>query len=563
MRSLVIFVGAFLCGALLYTLLWRTPAESVAAVIPDDLDSQPVLLQGLGDHHFEITATHPEAQRWFDQGLVLTYGFNHDAAARSFLKATEFDPDCAMCWWGAALVLGPHVNAGMDPSAHAPAWERLRRALDAAPRASEREQAYITALAQRYTADPPPDRRPLDEAYALAMRELIARYPGDLDARTLFAEALMNLHPWDFYSRDGSARPWTPEIVAVLERVLLDDSEHPGANHYYIHAIEASATPERGLEAARRLDRLVPAAGHLLHMPAHIYMRTGRYREASEASLRGIQADRDYLALCRPGSGIYPQGYVPHNFHFLYASSLMEGNSARALEAASEIAKRMDLDQSRQPGYAALQHYWVSPYLARLRFGRWNEVLAEPPPPADLVYPTAIWRYARGLAQVRQNRPDGPDAAEAERIELARALADPALADASMWGLNRLVDILTVAERTLAGEIAAARGDYAFAVDTLKEAVESEAHLNYDEPPAWYFPVRHALGAVLLQAGRAAEAEQVYLADLTRNRENGWALFGLTQALRAQGRVDEADKAEARFKAAWAHADVTLTASRF
>lgn len=517
-----------------------------------------VALDGLGVHRMDVGIDDDEVRAWFDQGLALAYAFNHEAAARAFLRGTELDPNCAMCWWGSALVLGPHLNAGMDEGDVAVAWERLQRAVRLAPMVSAREQAYIGALSTRYAPEVPTDRRGLDQAYANAMGKLAARYPDDVDARTLHAEALMNLYPWDFHDDRGMPKAWTAEIVAVLERVLSDAPQHPGANHYYIHAVEASRTPERAMAAARRLETLAPGAGHLVHMSSHIYMRTGRYHEASEANRRAIAADTRFLELCRPGQSLYARGYVPHNHHFLYASSMMEGRAAQAIAAAEEVARRMDLDRSRQAGYVALQHYWVTPMLARLRFGRWQELLNAPSPPADLAYPTAIWHYARGMALLRTGQ---LDAASFEHQALHTIAEHPDMEVATVWDLYRFADLLRIAREHLSGEIAAARGEHEQAIAALQRAVAAEDALRYDEPAPWFFPVRQALGAVLLDAGRAGEAQQVYEQDLQRHPNNGWSLFGLVEALAAQRRPTE--EARARLQAAWKHADVVLHASRF
>lgn len=556
-RQVAVF--AFLCftiGVLAYVVVWRPAAPRVAVM--QSAAEDIVLLDGLGAHQMDISIANDQARAWFDQGLVLTYAFNHDAAARSFIKAAELDAQCAMCWWGAALVLGPHVNAAMDPANQALAWERLQRAQVLAPQVTRREQSYIAALARRYQASWVADRQALDTAYAEAMGALVQDYPEDTDARTLYAEALMNLHPWQFYDADSQPRPGTAEIIAELEQVLAADADHPGANHYYTYMVAPSTTPERGLNAASRLDRLAPGAGHLLHASARIYMRVGLYHEASRASQRAIDADRRFLERIRPSSGLYLQGYVPHHHHALYASSMMQGHRANALAAAGEVARRMDLDQSRRPGYAALQHYWASPYFARVRFGRWAQILSEPQPPADLPYLTAIWRYARGMAMTRAGQLDN---AAAELAWLAAIAAHPEMDRRSVWGLNAFSSILGVAERVLAGELAAAKQDYSGAVAALEQALTAEQALRYDEPAAWYFPVRQSLGAVLLQAGRAAEAQVVYEADLQRHRENGWSLFGLAAALRAQQLP--ADEVEARFERVWQYADVRLTSSRF
>jgi tetratricopeptide (TPR) repeat protein len=553
-RITAVAVVSFTLGVFVYGLLQRPDRTSIASTDAPSAE----LLPGLGTYRMDAGIKDAGARRWFDQGLVLAYGFNHDAAGRAFLKGAELDPDCGMCWWGAAMVLGPHLNAGMATENAARAWMRLQQAQLLAPRMRARERAFIAALAARYAESPPLDRGPLDEAYVRAMRDLVAKYPADIDARTLLAEALMDLHPWDLYDRTGEPRPWTGEIVALLEQVLREKPDHPGANHFYIHAIEASRAPERGLEAARRLQNLAPGAGHLVHMSSHIYMRTGHYHEATEANLRAIEADVRYLDLCRAASGTYPQGYVPHNHHFLYASSMMEGSSVRAIAAADEVARRMDLERSRQPGYVALQHYWVTRYLARVRFGHWAELLAEPPPPADLPYPTAVWHYAHGMALLRGGR-----IAEAQRdLEgLATIAAHPDLALQSVWGINSFAALLGLAESQFAGEIALARGHHDAAIAALQSAVEREDALSYDEPSPWYMPARQALGAALLEAGHAERAQTVFEEDLRRNEENGWSLFGLVAALEAQRRP--AEEARARLQAAWKHADVKLTAARF
>lgn len=547
--------GFFLLGVVAYLALrGPAPPSEVPALTLDPGAESP--LADLGSYSADFTVTDAQARRWFDQALVLAYGFNHDAAGRAFLKAAELDATCAMCWWGAALVLGPHLNAGMDPADYPQAWARIQRAQQLAGAVSDRERAYIAALTTRYAPTAPPDRTALDQAYADAMRSLIARYPRDLDARTLFAESLMNLHPWDLYDRQGRPREWTHEIVAVLERVLQDHPEHPGANHLYIHAVEASTQPERALDAARRLESLAPDAGHLVHMASHIYLRTGHYHEATLANLRAIDADLRYLERCRPEPGLYTRGYIPHNHHFLFASSLMEGHAQRALAAADEVAARTDLERSRQPGYLGLQHYWAARYFARVRFGRWGDIMAEPMP--DLPYPAALLRYARGMAQLRQGR---LEAARGELQALRELAALPEMSEASIWGLHSVPSLLQIAERILSGEIAAAAGQWAAAIDALEAAVATESGLAYDEPPAWPIPARHNLGAVLLESGKFAAAEAVYEADLRQHPENGWALFGLMQAQRSQRKP--ATEIEERLQYAWRHADVDLTASRF
>jgi tetratricopeptide (TPR) repeat protein len=531
---------------------------------PPPMDLAPVgatMLDGLGNHGMAISTRNPEAQRWFDQGLALTYGFNHDAAARSFLRATELDPDCAMCWWGAALVLGPHVNAGMDPAYNLAAWERLQRARAAAENGPARERAYIEALAARYVQDPPEDRRPLDEAYAVAMGQLAREYPDDLDAATLYAEALMNLQPWDYWDEAGRPKGNTTQIVAVLESIIERNADHPGALHLYIHAVEASNEPERGVAAADRLRTLVPAAGHLVHMPAHIYARVGRWHDAVIANEKAIAADDAYLAACRPQPGVYPLGYVPHNHHFLWFAATMGGERETALEAAQGTAERTsDPELMRTPGFEAMQYFSLTPLFADVRFGRWQQIAETPAPAADLPYMVAMWHYAQAMAAVRQERLED---ARRHHARLAAAADNEAIEQMMSWERYSLIHGVRIGERVVAAEMLAARGDIEAAIAAFREAVAIEDALPYDEPPGWHMPVRHSLGALLVDAGRPAEAEAVYREELRRNPENGWSLFGLAQSLLAQDRPGEAAAVIGRFNAAWAHSDVVLSASAF
>ncbi|WP_157475132.1 tetratricopeptide repeat protein [Lysobacter sp. Root494] len=539
-----------------------TASEPAPAVSPPQMAMVGAhLLEGLGNYHFAISSKHPEVQRWFDQGLMLTYGFNHDAAERSFLKATELDPDCAMCWWGAALVLGPHVNATMNPDDNADAWNRLQRARALAPKASERERAFIEALSARYAENPPADRKSLDEAYAKSTGELMRKRPDDLDAAVFHAEALMDLQPWDYYDEKLQPKGNTAEVVSTLESVIARDPNHAGALHLYVHAVEASSAPQRGAVAADRLRELIPGSGHLVHMPAHIYARVGRWHDAVIANERAIEADDAYLALCRGNTqGVYPLGYVPHNHHFLWFAASMEGNGAIAQSAARTTAERTNLQElMRKEGYAGLQHYWMTPWFERVRFGRWDEIASTPNPAPDLPYVTAIWHYAQGMAAVRQKRFD--DARK--HLDALRPLAaDPQMDKLMVWDRYPLAYAARVAERTVTAEFAAANGKYDEAIAALKEAVAIEDKIPYDEPPGWHAPVRQTLGAVLLDARRPGEAESVYREELRRNPGNGWSLFGLAQSLRAQGKRDEAAKVQRDFASAWSNADVRLTASR-
>ena len=522
------------------------------------------LLDGLGNHHMPISTDNRDVQQWFDQGLMLTYGFNHDAAERSFLKALELEPECAMCWWGASLVLGPNINAPMPPEANAPAYERLQAALALAPEATERERAYIEALSARYTAEPPDDRSTLDEAYASAMQAVADRYPDDLDAATLYAESLMNLQPWDFWDDDGvTPRGNTPDIVNVLESVMERAPEHPGALHLYIHAVEASdgETLNRGEWAADQLRDLIPGSGHLVHMPSHIYARVGRWRDAAAVNRDAIKADDLYLAICRPQPGVYPLGYVPHNHHFLWFVSSMIGDRDTALDAARSTAERTsDPELMRAPGLTAMQNFAFTPVFAKVRFGMWDDIVATAQPADDLPYMNALWHYAQAIAAIRQDRLDD---ALRHHEALAELSADPTIAEMMWFGRYSLNLGLGVAERVVAGELALAEGDAAAAIDKLREAARLEDDIPYDEPPGWHHPVRQILGDVLLETGEPAEAEAVYRDELRRNPDNGWSLFGLRQALVAQEREDEAEAIAAEFRQAWADANIELTASYF
>lgn len=559
-------VIAILAAGVLYTRSLRSPdAPTAAPVTPAPAPDQIIgatLLDGLGNYSFAVTSKNPEVQRWFDQGLMLTFGFNHDAAERSFLRATQLDPDCAMCWWGASLVLGPHVNAAMDPANNPKAWSRLQKAVNLASGATLREQGFITALTARYSESPGEDRRPLDVAYASAMGKLAAQYPDDLDAAVMHAEAMMDLQPWDYYDEKLQPKGNTAEIVSTLESVLKRNPDHPGALHLYVHAVEASADPTRGVAAADRLRTLIPGSGHLVHMPAHIYSRVGRWHDAVLANQVAIMADDAYLAICRGNvQGVYPLGYVPHNHHFLWFASSMEGSSAVAKAAADQTADRTNLPElMRQPGFAGLQHYWMTPWFYRVRFGRWEDIRSQPNPAPDLPYVTAIWNYAQGMAAVRGRRLDEADRYLAALTPIAEDLE---LTKLMVWDRYPLSHSGRIAERSLRADIASARGDFTTAISQLREAVGIEDSIPYDEPPGWHSPVRHALGETLLAAGKPAESEAVYQEELMRNPENGWSLFGLARAMRAQGREKDALAVEKRFKAAWQHADVTLAASRF
>lgn len=522
---------------------------------PAALSGEVPLLEGLVDLDFPITSDNPMAQEYFNQGLVLAYGFDHADAEVSFLKTAEIDPQAAMAYWGAAFVLGPNINAPMADADVPRAYERVQKALELSGSATPKEQALIRALAERYAPEPRSDRSQLDEAFAEAMGQVYQRYPDDPDVAVLYAESLMDLHPWNYWTENDEAQPWTPEIERILEKVIASHPEHPHGHHLYIHLLENSPRPEATVKSADIIRDLVPAAGHLVHMAGHGYYAAGLYHDCSNVNEQAIGVDK-VLKASFDTSGLYQLAYMPHNLHFLLASYMMEGRSKDAVAAARTLAASVDPEQMRQPGLASLQHFYLTPYYALVRFGMWDEILAEPAPPADLVYPTAMWHYARGMAFTRTG---DLRRAEQERSQLAKAVSDPELAELKIWDINRAADLLAVASEVLAGEIAAAKGDDQAAFTHFERGVSLQDRLAFDEPPTWYYPVRQSLGAHLFRIGRIHEAEEVFRKDLLKNPENPYALLGLAQCLKEQNKTLEATETQRRFRRAWSRADVELT----
>lgn len=513
------------------------------------------LLDGLGDLHHPVTTELKQAQRYFDQGLRLVFGFNHREAIRSFRSAAHLDPHCAMAHWGVAYAYGPHVNKPMDSNDTANAWTALQLAVANKAKASPKEQAYITALEKRYQPGHTDDRLVLDKAFADAMRDVAKQFPDDLDAQVIFAESLMNTMPWDYWTRDRTPKPETEEILAALRFVMARNPDHPGANHFYIHAVEAGPNPEHGLPAADRLREYAPAAGHLVHMPSHIYMRVGQYADAVLANERAVKADRDYIRHCR-ALGFYPGVYYPHNIHFLWWAQLFEGRSKDALRTAHQAAAYA-IENYCGPKKAIeaprLRHL---PWLTLTRFGKWDEVLAvaQPPNTNDFLVDRALWHFTRGLAFAAKK-----DSAAAEREQLALSvIAASAEAKKLSSPIFPVANTLEVAALWLAGKVAGAKGDTRGMIEQLEKAVAAEDAMPYMEPSYWPIPVRPTLGAVLLQAGDAPKAEQVFREDLKRWPRNGWGLLGLEQALRRQGKTQSADLLRREFEAAWKRADVKL-----
>lgn len=538
-RSVVRIAGGLLC-------LWW--AAGVA-------QGQPQLYDNLGTLHHPITTTSELAQRYFDQGLRLVYAFNHEEAIRSFEEAAKHDPNAPMPYWGIALALGPNINAAMSKEDAHRAVEAIKQARARLSAATAAERAYIEALTKRYLGSPRASRAALDKAYADAMRSVWRAYPSDVDAGVLFAEAMMDLRPWDFWTADGTPKPGTQEIVSTLEAVIQKQPDHPGACHYYIHAVEASREPQRALACADRLPGLMPGAGHLVHMPAHIYARVGMYHESSERNAAAAHVDEHYLEGAHL-TGDYADGYYSHNLHFLWASLMMEGRSAEAIKTATALLATITDEEARSN--RGKEPYLTTKLLTWIRFGRWEDLLREPPPSKGLHLVEGTWRLGRGMALVATGRLPGADG---ERQALVTLTKQFRRSKNQQDKLER--DLLKISERLLAGQIASHRRRADEAIKALREATKIEDSLQGAEPPHWSLPVRHYLGPVLLLAGRAPEAEVEYRADLKWNPENGWGLFGLLQSLKAQRKDAEAAEISGRFEKAWAHADVTLAASRF
>jgi tetratricopeptide (TPR) repeat protein len=569
MRFYVYLLSAAFCaGCATSAPPKATPATATAGKMPAQPPAPPQpeswtlpklakgakLLGNMGKVHRTVTTQSKEAQAFFDQGLALMYGFNHDEAARSFAYAAELDPGCGMCFWGAAYTLGPNYNIPMLPDRAKAAWEAVQFGLKHAPSATDVERALIEALAKRYKGPEyvdPVAMAAFNQAYADAMGEVAKRFPQDLDVQTLYAEALMNLNPWKLWTLDGKPEKGTDVIVATLERVLARDHEHAGANHFYIHAVEASKKPGKAVPSADRLAKLVPGAGHIVHMPAHIYQRVGRYGDAAESNRRAIDVDKKYIET-QPPPGYYPF-YLGHNYGFLAYAASMQGRAEESLRAAREATKAMPMDIVC--GMPGMDFFLSEPLLVMVRFGRWDEILREPKPAAKYQVLTGLWHHAQGMAYAAKGQADQA-AAQAQAI---RSLSDQVPAD-MLAGLNPARLLLDLGATLVEARNAEAQKK-PDAIGLWERAVQLEDKLAYSEPADWFYPVRHFLGAALLDAGRAKEAEAVYRADLERNPNNGWAHFGIVAALRAQKKPTAT--AEKAFKTAWQAADIKLTRTAF
>lgn len=521
----------------------------------DDVDkTKPIapLFGNLGSYQFKISTDNPEAQSFFDQGVKLTFGFNHAEAHRSFMETERIDSGNPMALWGQAYALGPNINDPFpDEERRMKAFEAVEKAKSLINAGSEKEKDLINALAARYSSDTSADLNILNENYRQEMEKLAAKYPDDADILTLFADAAMNTRPWDYWDKNGNPHPNIPEAKEALEKAFTINPEHPGAHHLYIHMVELPF-PELGVPSAEKLAGLMPGSGHLVHMPSHIYIRVGRYDDAVKSNMEAVAADEDYIAQCF-SQGIYPLSYYPHNIHFLWSAASLMGDSKLAIEAARKTAEKTPASEMTTLPF--LQDYASTPLLAYTRFGKWNEILTIPPYGTEIKHINLIRHYARGIAFVRKNN---IAEAEEELAALVQLRDDPDLATLIANYTNPSSSIGKVAAAALEGEISAAKGDYNQAIEILKQGVAFEDDLAYSEPTAWHIPVRQTLGSTLMKAGKAKEAEQAYRADLKINRDNGWSLMGLHKSLMSQGKTQEAESIKKKFDEVWSRADIEI-----
>jgi tetratricopeptide (TPR) repeat protein len=568
-RTLVLVFLVTLTGACSQTDTQKATSQSAAPSQPAAPTAPATLAQwaeaaqlfdNLGTHSRKISTASADAQAFFNQGLRLIYAFNHDEAARAFAKALQFDPACAMCYWGAGEALGPNYNMPAMPDRWKALWEAVQGAQKNAAHATPVEQALIGALSKRYTGPEPllPEKMAQPNIdYANAMRDVAKQFPDDDDVQVFFAEAMMTANPWKLWSVDGKASPGTEEIVATLETVLARNPQHPGANHYYIHSVEASPHPEKAVAAAERLPGLMPGAGHVVHMPAHIFQRVGRYADAGAANRAGIETDVGYIAKAKPPQWTYYSSmYLAHNYQFLAYASSMRGRAVEALQAARNMRATVP-DEVLHMGLG-LDWYAAEPWFVMERFGHWNDILAAPAPDAKLIGLSAAYHFARAGAFAATGKLDDASAEKAKLDAIAATTPPDAPA-----GLNTVKDLIGVASAAASARIALAQGKHDEAIALLRDAVTKEDALAYDEPADWFVPVRHLLGTELLKSGKAADAEAVFRDDLQRHPNNGWALYGLAQALKAQNKTDAATSTEEQLKLAWKDADLTLAAAAF
>jgi tetratricopeptide (TPR) repeat protein len=511
------------------------------------------LMSGLGSLHHPTSTKNPEAQSFFDQGFRMIYGFNHEEAVRSFKRAAELDPQMAMAWWGVAIALGPNINQDVDPDREKAAYDAVQKALSLSLDVPANEQAYIKALVTRYSNDPKSDLKRLAIDYKNAMGELMKKYPDDLDVATLYAESMMDLHPWQLWSAEGKPAEGTEEIVAVLESVLKRNPNHPGAIHYYIHAIEASPHPERALAYAPRLPQLMPMAGHLVHMPAHIYERVGDYQAAARSNREAAAADEAYFKATGM-QGFYSMDYA-HNLDFLAVAHSMQGRYRDAIDASNKL---VDFTRPMVRTMPMVEPILAKSILMWERFRRWDEIMKQPQPDASQPSTLALWHWARAMAFAAHG-----DAGNAESEHKAFLIIAKSVPADSMSSLNPTSKILAIADDVLRARIAEAKHDGKTALEFFDKGVRDEDSLAYDEPPQWFHPVREMLGGFLLRRGNYAEAEKVFRADLERDRHSGRSLFGLMESLKRQKRTSDAAVIQKEFAAAWKNADTKLNVTDF
>lgn len=518
------------------------------------------IIDGLAVLDFPVTTKNKLVQQYFNQGLVLAYGFNHAEAARSFYYASKLDPECAMAYWGFAYVLGPNYNAGMEPDNYERAYAAVQKALQLSNNdISAKEKALINALSKRYIKNPTEDRSQLDLDYSNAMGNVYKNFPDDADVAVLYAESMMDLHPWDLWDKKGNPKEWTPKIISTIAHAIKINPKHPGAHHFYIHAVETSFEPEKGLKSAQLFDDdLVPGAGHLVHMPSHIYIRTGDYHKGTLSNRRAIAVDSSYIAACN-AQGAYPLSYFPHNYHFMAATATLEGNCKWAIEASDKVAAHSNILLMKEPGWGTLQHYYTIPYYVYVKFGKWEEILEMKNADPTLKYPEAVRNYARGMAFLGLKN---ISSAKKELRALENYANDESLKEITIWEINSVDVLLQIAKRVLKAEILARETNYDESIVLLKEAVLIEDGLNYNEPPDWFFSVRHHLGAVQIEAGNYEDAIGTFEEDLQRLPKNGWALHGLKLAYTKLNNQNKTAEINDKLKTIWATADTKLATSR-
>lgn len=531
-----------------------TPAQFLLKDIDTTKQISP-LFENLGTHTYKVSTDNELAQRFFNQGIRLTYAFNHAEAHRSFMEAARLDPKLAMAFWGQAYTLGPNINDPLPTEDRKVKYnEAIAKALQLAPMSSKKEQALIHALSFRYSTDLEKDVSELNQSYMVEMEKVMKQYPKDSDILTLYAASVMNTVPWSYWDKEGNPSPNILEAKLALEKAIEINPNSPGAHHYYIHMVELPK-PDLAVPSAEKLGTLMPAAGHLVHMPSHIYIRVGRYKDAVLANQQAILADEDYISQCY-SQGMYPLGYYPHNIHFLWSASSLLGNSEIAIDAAKKTAEKVPVGEMEELHF--LQNFAATPLLAYTRFGKWNDILTYPKPNDNIKHLKLIWHYSRGIAFTRKNN---SKEAKEELDAIKQLINDPDMENIIATGFDNGTTIAKLAYEVIAGEIASLEGNLDLAIEHFEKAVEMEDNLIYNEPSAWHIPPRQNLGAILLKAKRYKEAEKIYLEDLKVLRQNGWSLMGLHESLTAQGKTDEAIAIMQEFNKSWKDADIDIKSS--